>query len=428
MLEPGAVVIVIGAGAAGLAVARAVHEHGFTPLVLEQQADLGGVWQYDSEIDDDPSGRAPQRRIFSSIYDSLHTNLPRDLMAFLDYTFDSAGGGQDDWPRFPHHSCVLQYLQNFAADFGLRQHIRFNCQVEDVSQTETDWIVSVTEQGQSRVYRGAAVAVCNGHYSVPRIPALTAIRQFSGEIIHSHNYRNARSFQGKKVLVWGGAASGADLAREINDVGAEVHWCGHDIAPHRAPKGVILHDDPVLVGEHNSVTCADGSLIEGLDCFVYCTGYQYQFPFLPESLASVEDNWVKGLYEDLIHPELPQLAFIGLPYLIVPFPFFQIQSEWWAGVLAGTWSLPSVSEMQTSIEERVRVLQSRGTAIRNYHRLADEQESYLNRLAEQSGQPPLPDWFSKLAAAAQQARLADPENFRQQPIAYQGPSVVSQRS
>ena len=81
------------------------------------------------DVDDDQSGRAVERAVFSSIYATLRTNLPSDLMAFLDYPFDSRGGGQDHWPRFPHHSCVLTYLQNFCRDFDITPCLRLEHQV-----------------------------------------------------------------------------------------------------------------------------------------------------------------------------------------------------------------------------------------------------------------------------------------------------------
>ena len=91
-------VAVIGAGAAGLVAARELMRHGHRVTVFEQSQRVGGVWVYAPETEADPLGqRGP--RIHGSLYASLLTNLPRDLMACTDYTFDSSGGGDDAWCR-----------------------------------------------------------------------------------------------------------------------------------------------------------------------------------------------------------------------------------------------------------------------------------------------------------------------------------------
>jgi len=63
-----------------------------------------------------------------------------------------------------------------------------------------------------------AVAVCNGHYSAPRTPALPGAAAFPGRQLHSHDYRDAAPFAGRAVLVVGASASGEDISREIAEV------------------------------------------------------------------------------------------------------------------------------------------------------------------------------------------------------------------
>ena len=106
-------VAIIGAGAAGLVTAHELIRADHDLTVFEQDDHVAGVWQYHEGVEDDLLGHT-QNRVHSSLYDSLQTNLSRDLMAFLDFTFDTAGGGQDDWPRFPHHTQVAEYLNRFS--------------------------------------------------------------------------------------------------------------------------------------------------------------------------------------------------------------------------------------------------------------------------------------------------------------------------
>lgn len=68
-------VAVIGAGAAGLAACRRLRDAGLSVKVLEKTRYVGGVWKYT------PGG---------VVYKSLVTNLPKEIMAFPDFPFDSA--------------------------------------------------------------------------------------------------------------------------------------------------------------------------------------------------------------------------------------------------------------------------------------------------------------------------------------------------
>ena len=56
-----------------------------------------------------------------------------------------------------------------------------------------------------------AIMVCNGHYSVPKIPDLPNLDQFAGLKMHSHDYRNPDPFKNLQVIVLGAAASGTDI-------------------------------------------------------------------------------------------------------------------------------------------------------------------------------------------------------------------------
>ena len=67
-----------------------------------------------------------------------------------------------------------------------------------------------------------AVVVCNGHYSVPRRPALPGAARFPGRVLHSHSYRENAAYAGLRVVVVGASASGEDISREIALVADKV--------------------------------------------------------------------------------------------------------------------------------------------------------------------------------------------------------------
>ena len=406
-------VAVIGAGAAGLVAARELSRAQHEVTVYEQSPNIGGIWVYQEESESDPLGQSGTR-LHASIYSSLRTNLPRDLMAFFDFPFDSSGGGSDNWLRYPGHAEVLSYLRSFAETFGISELICFNSKVRRVNPGDK-WELSIDSKEGGRKEFFDAVVVCNGHYAAPRVPELTGMSEFSGFMMHSHNYRTQEFFRNKKVAVIGTAASGIDLTFEIASVAQSVHWCGNNQTMRREQTREM---ENIFVGGPVIALSSDGYLeldndesIGPIECLIFATGYHYSFPFLSNELISVNDNLVTPLYQDLLCITEPTLALLGLPLKIIPFPIFDIQAKWFAKLLNKKFKVPPASTMRTLQEEHIDQLKTSGVAQRNYHVL-DDQFLYYDRLALECGEPVLPSWYRRLGEAARKHAQSSPGSFR----------------
>jgi cation diffusion facilitator CzcD-associated flavoprotein CzcO len=91
-------VCVLGSGAAGLCAARHCVDAGYDVTVFEQQKGLGGTWLY-----------SPELNSFSSLYEKMFTNLPKQIMGFEHLPLET------DCPEsFIHHREVLAYLEKYA--------------------------------------------------------------------------------------------------------------------------------------------------------------------------------------------------------------------------------------------------------------------------------------------------------------------------
>ena len=99
-------IVIIGAGPSGLGAARRSAEllgddQDFELSILERSSTIGGVW-----------GRAERE---GPVYRDLHTNLPKELMAFPDFPFPESE------ESFIHQSVVKNYLESYAAYFDLNK-------------------------------------------------------------------------------------------------------------------------------------------------------------------------------------------------------------------------------------------------------------------------------------------------------------------
>ncbi|XP_010259011.1 PREDICTED: flavin-containing monooxygenase FMO GS-OX-like 3 [Nelumbo nucifera] len=424
-------VAVIGAGAAGLVAARELRREGHNVVVFERSDRVGGTWVYDANVESDPMGLHPSRAIIhSSLYDSLRTNLPRQVMGFLDFPFVVRDGKDRDPRRFPGHREVLLYLEDFARHFELTGLIRFDTEVFHIGLVEEGkWILRSRKRtrtdtdAQDDLWIEAgeiydAVVVCNGHYTEPRIAEIPGVETWPGKQMHSHNYRIPEPFRDQVVVLIGSSASAVDISMDIAVVAKEVHISSRSATPGEIGKlagydNMWLHSMVERAQEDGTVAFQDGSFAH-VDVILHCTGYRYHFPFLEmRNILSVDDNRVGPLYKHIFPPSLaPWLSFIGLPFMVVPFPLFELQSRWVAGILSGRFTLPSEEEMMEDVKDFYSKIESAGWPKRYTHKMGDSQFVYNDWLATQCGCSGIEEWKIQMYHANRKNRVDRPKTYR----------------
>lgn len=188
---------VIGAGGSGLAAAKALHDRGVIFDCFERGSGTGGLWRYGND-----NG-------LSAIYKSLQINTSRDMTAFADYPMPA------DYPDFPGHELIRDYLDQYVDHFGFRDRIGFRTSVERV-EPEADGGFSVTirvADGPAEIRRYRHVLVASGHHWLPRRPEFRG--GFAGQVLHAHDYRTPDVFADRRVLVVGMGNSGCDIACDL---------------------------------------------------------------------------------------------------------------------------------------------------------------------------------------------------------------------
>ncbi|WOH12169.1 hypothetical protein DCAR_0831668 [Daucus carota subsp. sativus] len=412
-------VAVIGAGAGGLAAARELRREGHTVVVFERENNIGGTWVYDPRTESDPLGPDPTRNIVhGSLYASLRTNLPREVMGYRDYPFVASTRPGRDPRRYPGHKEVMEYLNDYATEFGLGELVRFETEVLEVGIVENGkWKVKYGKNGKvdDEVYD--AVVVCNGHYTEPRIADIPGIDSWPGKQIHSHNYRVPDPYRNQVVIMIGSAASAVDISRDVSTVAKEVHIASrsYNNGASKLPghNNIWLHPMIESVREEGSVTFQDGSEVRA-SIILHCTGYKYHFPFLKtNNIVTVDDNRVGPLYKHIFPPTLaPWLSFVGLPWKVVPFPLFEYQSKWIAGALSGKFSLPSPEEMMKDVENFYSSMETAGIPKRYTHNLASCQYEYNDWVAAECKSAPSEEWRKEMYVSASKSKIVRPETYR----------------
>lgn len=194
-------VLIVGAGPAGIAAARALKQAQIPFSGMERAPAVGGLWDNTNP--------------WSPAYDNLVTNSSV-ATTHLGMPVPCTGEKYLARPR------ALAYLKTLAADSGVPDHFEFHCEVREAhKQADGAWRVRFfnhrTHTESSRDYR--AVILACGHQSADsaKYPeALWAQAQAHlPEVLHSAHYRSPEPFAGKKVLIVGMGNSGSEIATEL---------------------------------------------------------------------------------------------------------------------------------------------------------------------------------------------------------------------
>ncbi len=180
--------LIVGAGAAGLAVAACLKERGIPFLLLEQNDRVATAWRRH--------------------YDRLHLHTSRSLSGLPGLPMPH------DYPRFPSRDQVVAYLEQYAAHFGLEP--MFNQHLVRAERVDGCWH-SIT---QDRHYVSDNLVIATGYTRRPNLPEWPGRAEFAGHTIHSSEYGNGRPFAGQEVLVVGFGNSGGEIAVDLFEHGA----------------------------------------------------------------------------------------------------------------------------------------------------------------------------------------------------------------
>jgi putative flavoprotein involved in K+ transport len=184
--------IVAGAGPAGLAAAAVLRKHGFETVVLESTEAVGARWR--------------------TRYDGLRLNTMRTFSTLPGYRMPRRYG------RYPRREDFVAYLEAYAAHHRLP--LRFATALHRVDRAHEEGLWRLETSSGPLLARYAVLAT--GYDAVPKLPEWADDGGFAGELIHASEYRSAKPYRGREVLVVGAGNTGIDIAGLLVEAGARV--------------------------------------------------------------------------------------------------------------------------------------------------------------------------------------------------------------
>jgi putative flavoprotein involved in K+ transport len=179
-------IVVVGAGPAGLAMAHELQRCGLPYRVLERQT-VGYSWL--------------------NHYERLHLHIPKQVSNLPDQPMPTT------YPQYPSALQFRHYLARYAEEQRLA--IETGIEVRHAAYDGNRWRLE-TSQGP---VEADMLVVATGIWSTPYRAHFPGQEVFGGPILHASEYFNAFPFAGQRVLVIGAGNSGSEIAVDLAEHG-----------------------------------------------------------------------------------------------------------------------------------------------------------------------------------------------------------------
>ncbi|WP_108126279.1 flavin-containing monooxygenase [Saccharospirillum mangrovi] len=343
---------IIGAGPMGLCTARRLRQYQLPWIGFELNSGVGGLWDIDNP--------------HSTMYSSAHLISSKTMTEFSDFPMAASV------PPYPNHRQMKTYFDAYADRFELRSGFRFNTRVTQVVRDGDHWQIDTEHDGRHERHAVAGVLLASGTLHQPKRIELPG--EFSGERLHSADYRDPALFDGKRVLIIGCGNSGCDIAvdavhraarvdlsvrrgyyflpkfvagRPIDTLGGKIrlpnrlkqwidggiiraligkpsdyglpnpdyrlyesHPVVNSLFLHHLGHGDIQPRPDIRSVNGHSVSFADGQQAE-YDLILEASGYRLSYPYI----AQHELNWqgaAPDLFLNIFNPDNPNLFVMGM--------------------------------------------------------------------------------------------------------------------
>ncbi len=183
-------VIIVGAGPAGLGVAACLKKEGIESLILEKEQSAGASWH--------------------KHYDRLHLHTTRVFSSLPHMPMPKSFG------RYPSRDQVAEYFASYAAHFDL--DIAFGTELLSANYTESGWQLKTNQA----VFKSQKLVIATGLNRKPFLPEWPGQESYQGTFLHSSDYKTGAAYKGQNVLVVGLGNSGGEIALDLYEQGADV--------------------------------------------------------------------------------------------------------------------------------------------------------------------------------------------------------------
>jgi trimethylamine monooxygenase len=318
------------------------------------------------------------------MYRELVVNGPKETLEYPDYSFEDCfvktekkwwPDVGDAWkPTYCSREIMFIYLKQRVLHHNMYKNIQFKTSVKNVVKKDGKFEVTTLtledHKLSSRTFDNVIVAT--GHYSTPNIPTFPGVEKLRKiSVKHSHDFKMPTGYAGKNVFVLGGSYSAEDLASMVWKFGAKHVYVSsrspfnpyngwpENITFHAGLKECVVEHVPDTHGDtREKLVLNDGTELTDIDAMLLCTGYQYNFRFVDDSIRLKTAHWLfaENLYKGTFLTTDPGIMYLGMQDQILSFTLFDVQA--WAArdYILGKLQLPDKAGMDADVKKWIDAL------------------------------------------------------------------------
>lgn len=193
------IVLIVGAGSAGIATSACLNLKNIPNIVLEKDDSFASLWR-------------------KRTYDRLKLHLANQFCELPYMSFPPNS------PTFASKNEFLEYLDAYVSHFDVNPLYQRVVETAFFDNVDDKWFVKAMNDEKNVVenYVARFLVVATGENSEGFVPKIEGLDGFGGKIMHSIEYENGKSFEEKDVLVVGCGNSGMEIAYDLSNSGART--------------------------------------------------------------------------------------------------------------------------------------------------------------------------------------------------------------
>jgi len=191
------VVLVVGGGQAGLAIAARLKQLRIDTLIVDRGLRIGDNW----------------RQRYHAL--TLHNQVQVNHLPYMPFP--------PNWPVYIPKDKLANWFEAYVDAMELNYWT--GTEFESASHDEAGgrWSVALRlADGAKRVMHPRHVVMATGVSGIPNLPDIPSLKNFAGAVLHSSQYDDGEAWKGKKAIVIGTGNSGHDIAQDLHSSGADV--------------------------------------------------------------------------------------------------------------------------------------------------------------------------------------------------------------
>ena len=190
-------VLVVGSGQAGLSIAARLKQLKIDTLIIDKNERIGDNW----------------RNRYHSL--TLHNQTHVNHLPYMPFP--------ETWPTYIPKDKLAGWFEYYAESMELNVWQDTEFIKADYNEEKKGWIVETkVSNGKIKYLYPKHIVMAVGVSSIPQMPKIEGLDNFSGKIIHSAEHKTGKSFKNKNVLVFGTGTSAHDVSQDLHANDANV--------------------------------------------------------------------------------------------------------------------------------------------------------------------------------------------------------------